>query len=231
MVQAASTSAGILSDSDSQKMRAYVRRLSCLRSFSKSISRACNTQFLYFHREFVYPHAVEAIYNQQKVAADTFSVYKIQYLVSALSDGTRLCSVVLHNDPDIMCNKFKAFLLNVLDTEIIKPLCRAIETDLRLHIHSKQLSHMKSVNPKEENLRPLRPFLDTAPIHVLGSVVSIKDNVAHYLDRTFYNLTTVALHDWRTYSDMKALANEKYGLVFIDNYLPMGSLDQGLDIL
>jgi WASH complex subunit 7 len=30
---------------------------------------------------------------------------------------------------------------------------------------------------------------------------------------------------------MKALANEKYGLVLIDNYLPMGSLDQGLDIL
>jgi WASH complex subunit 7 len=55
--------------------------------------------------------------------------------------------------------------------------------------------------------------------------------VSHYLDRTFYNLTTVALHDWRTYSDMKALANEKYGLVLIDNYLPMGSLDQGLDIL
>ena len=178
MVQAASSAAGILSDSDSQKIRAYVRRLSCLRSLSKSITRACNTQFLYFHREFVFPHAVEAMYNQQKVAADTFSAYKIQYLVSAMCDGTRLCSVVLHEDPDIMCNKFKAFLLNVLDTEIIKPLCSAIETDLRLHIHSKQLSHMKSVNPKEEDMRPLRPFLDTTPIHVLGSVVSIKDNVS-----------------------------------------------------
>lgn len=55
--------------------------------------------------------------------------------------------------------------------------------------------------------------------------------MCHYLDRTFYNLTTVALHDWRTYSDMKALAQEKYGLTLIDNYLPMGSLDQGLDIL
>jgi WASH complex subunit 7 len=41
----------------------------------------------------------------------------------------------------------------------------------------------------------------------------------------------VALHDWKTYADMKSLAEEKLGLKLMDNYLPMGSLDQGLDIL
>jgi hypothetical protein len=178
MVQAASVSAGILSDADSQKMRSYIRRLMCLSSLSKSIASACNTQFLYYHREFVFPLAVEAMYNKQKTVVETFSAYKLQYLVSALCDGTRLCSVVLHEDPEVMCNKYKAFLLNVLDAEIIKPLCHAIETDLRLHIHSKQLSHMKSVDPKAEQMRPLRPFLDAAPVHLLGSVVSIKDNVS-----------------------------------------------------
>jgi hypothetical protein len=178
MVQAASVSAGVLSESDAQKMRSYIRRLMCLSSLSKSITAACNTQFLYFHRDFIFPLAIEAMYNKQKAVADTFSAYKIQYLVSALCDGTRLCSVVLHDNPDVRCNTFKAFLLDVLDHEIIKPLCSAIETDLRLHIHSKQLSHMQSVNPKTEQLRPLRPFLDTAPIHLLGSVVCIKDNVS-----------------------------------------------------
>ena len=28
-------------------------------------------------------------------------------------------------------------------------------------------------------------------------VVDIKERVTHYLDTTFYNLTTVALHDWQ----------------------------------
>ena len=90
---------------------------------------------------------------------------------------------------------------------------------------------MQSTNPKDNNERPLKPFLDMAPLHILGVVVSIHDEVRHYLDRTFYNLTTVALHDWRTYSDMRSLAKEKYGVVLLDNYLPMGSLDQGLDVL
>ena len=62
-------------------------------------------------------------------------------------------------------------------------------------------------------------------------MVSIKNEVKHYLDTNFYNLTTVALHDWKTYADMKSLANEKLGLTLMDSFLPMGSLDQGLDIL
>lgn len=39
--------------------------------------------------------------------------------------------------------------------------------------------------------------------------------MTHYLDMNFYNLTTIALHDWRTYSDMRSLAAEKLGLVRI----------------
>lgn len=39
--------------------------------------------------------------------------------------------------------------------------------------------------------------------------------VTHYLDMNFYNLTTIALHDWRTYSDMRSLAAEKLGLVSV----------------
>ena len=62
-------------------------------------------------------------------------------------------------------------------------------------------------------------------------MVSIRKEVTHYLDTNFYNLTTVALHDWKTYADMKSLAYEKFGLVLMDSFLPMGSLDQGLDIL
>ena len=36
--------------------------------------------------------------------------------------------------------------------------------------------------------------------------------VTHYLDQTFYNLTTVALHDWRTYAEMRNVAAQKYQL-------------------
>ena len=53
----------------------------------------------------------------------------------------------------------------------------------------------------------------------------------HYLDRTFYNLTTVALHDWKTYGDMRNLAQQKYALDLIEAHLPSQTLEQGLDVL
>jgi len=45
--------------------------------------------------------------------------------------------------------------------------------------------------------------------------------VTHYLDQTFYNLTTVALHDWKTYSKMRKVATDKlkfYAKVFSKLY-------------
>lgn len=50
--------------------------------------------------------------------------------------------------------------------------------------------------------------------------------VEHYLNKTFYNLTTVALHDWKTYGEMKNMAEQKYGLTLMDTHLPSQTLEQ-----
>lgn len=42
----------------------------------------------------------------------------------------------------------------------------------------------------------------------------------------FYNLTTVVLHDWQTYGEMRQLATLKYGLVTVQDHLPMQTLEQ-----
>ena len=76
-------------------------------------------------------------------------------------------------------------------------------------------------------LRPIR-FLTTVriPAQIVGSVAAY---VEHYLDRTFYNLTTVALHDWKTYGDMRNLAQQKYGLNMVEAHLPSQTLEQVRD--
>ena len=50
--------------------------------------------------------------------------------------------------------------------------------------------------------------------------------MTHYLDTTFYNLTTLTLHDWKTYGGMRSLAEQQYGLVMVDPHLPSQQLDQ-----
>jgi len=74
-------------------------------------------------------------------------------------------------------------------------------------------------------------LLRLPPLRIVQREVNIRDCVESYLEKRFYQATTVALHDWKTYGEMAALASDKYGLRLIDNHLPMGSLDTSVDIL
>ncbi len=80
-------------------------------------------------------------------------------------------------------------------------------------------------------LRSYATFLSIPSLHILGHVMNVLDEITHHLNKTFYNLTTITLHDWKMYAEMKSLAYEKYNLKLMNNFLPMGSLDQGLDVL
>jgi hypothetical protein len=173
---------------------------------------------------------------------------------------------VLHADATPFFVNYRDTLRQTVMQEIVQPLCRDIETDLRLHIHTKHLGtsrlvfalslyaacsivhsedahvenvvtsfldlltskmrmfccglfilfskiyiylckcvasiqllmysygaltplhpyfgtdHMQALNPKTENLKPLRPFLDLAPLRILGLLLDVKAEVsARYL--------------------------------------------------
>lgn len=52
-----------------------------------------------------------------------------------------------------------------------------------------------------------------------------------YLEKTFYDLAAVAMHDCETYAKMRTLAFYRYDLVLIDSRFPFMTIDQGLDVL
>ena len=53
-------------------------------------------------------------------------------------------------------HRYREILSSVLRGVVVLPLCKAIEDDLRLHIHTKHLGHMQALNPKADMLRLLR---------------------------------------------------------------------------
>lgn len=69
------------------------------------------------------------------------------------------------------------------------------------------------------------------PIQMGRSHVVIRDHIEHYLSNMFYNLTTISLHDWRTYGEMRQIAATKFHLTTIEDHLPTQTLEQGLDVL
>ena len=118
----------------------------------------------------------------------------------------------------------------VLDGDVTRRLCRDIENDLRLHIHTGVVK-LDDRNPFKVGLHDLSHFLALLPIRFLQKKIDIKSQVTHYLDITFYNLTTVQPNDWKVYGQMRNLAKQKYGLEMQEVHLPSSTLEQGLDVL
>jgi WASH complex subunit 7 len=69
---------------------------------------------------------------------------------------------------------------------------------------------MSVMNPVKDKRDKIRPYIVMGPITVFDEVLDVHDKVKRFLEATFYNLTTLALHDWLTYSEMANLAREKY---------------------
>lgn len=88
---------------------------------------------------------------------------------------------------------------DIFREKLCRPVNQLIEANLRLQTHL----HL--------DLPPSEPFCNyfslnfnkVLPMHLNGTYKSIKHDTEHYLSTIFYNLTTVVLHDWRTYGDMR----------------------------
>jgi WASH complex subunit 7 len=69
------------------------------------------------------------------------------------------------------------------------------------------------------------------PLRLAHTTVHIRTRVEDYLNATFHSHTALALHNWKTYGEMRKLAQEKYGIVLAEITLPGQTLEQGLDVL
>uniref|UniRef100_A0A673Y1T1 WASH complex subunit 4 n=1 Tax=Salmo trutta TaxID=8032 RepID=A0A673Y1T1_SALTR len=183
----------------------------------------CDCSFLYWHRA-VFPIYLDDVYDHAVDAA------RIHYMFSALRDSVPTMLHAKHMEScDQLLESYDTEIMEVFNEHLLDKLCKEIEKDLRLSVHT----HLKldDRNPFKVGMKDLAHFFYLKPIRFFNRFIHIKAYVTHYLDKTFYNLTTVALHDWATYSEMRNLATQRYGLMMTEAHLPSQTLEQGLDVL
>ncbi|XP_053742300.1 WASH complex subunit 4 [Synchiropus splendidus] len=210
-------------DEELLPLQLVLKKLDLISELSERVKLECDCSFLYWHRA-VFPIYLDDVYDNAVDAA------RLHYMFSALRDGVTCMMHTKHLEScDQLLESYDKEIMDVFNEHLLDKLCKEIEKDLRLSVHT----HLKldDRNPFKVGMKDLAHFFSLKPIRFFNRFIHIKAYVTHYLDKTFYNLTTVALHDWATYSEMRNLATQRYGLTMTEAHLPSQTLEQGLDVL
>ncbi|XP_056595412.1 WASH complex subunit 4 [Triplophysa dalaica] len=210
-------------DEELLPLQLVMKKLDLISELRERVKVQCDCSFLYWHRT-VFPIYLDDVYENAVDAA------RIHYMFSALRDCVPTMLYAKHMEScDQLLACYDTEIMEILNQHLLDKLCKEIEKDLRLSVHT----HLKldDRNPFKVGMKDLAHFFSLKPVRFFNRFIDIKAYVTHYLDKTFYNLTTVALHDWATYSEMRNLATQRYGLFMTEAHLPSQTLEQGLDVL
>ncbi|KHJ77594.1 hypothetical protein OESDEN_22786 [Oesophagostomum dentatum] len=83
----------------------------------------------------------------------------------------------------------------------------------------------------QEKLDFYKMIMSEPEFRLHGFVLNAADFVTCKLQKTFYDLTAVNLHDRHAYSKMAILAKQRYGLDLVDGCLPNCTVGQSLDVV
>uniref|UniRef100_A0A8C5AVA6 WASH complex subunit 4 n=1 Tax=Gadus morhua TaxID=8049 RepID=A0A8C5AVA6_GADMO len=210
-------------DEELLPLQLVLKKLDLMSELKERVRLQCDCSFLYWHRA-VFPIYLDDVYDNAVDSA------RLHYMFTALRDCVPCMLHAKHVEScDQLLECYHEEIMDVFHEHLLDKLCKDIEKDLRLSVHT----HLKldDRNPFKVGLKDLAHFFSLKPVRFFNRFVDIKAYVTHYLDQTFYNLTTVALHDWATYSEMRNLASQRYGLSMTEAHLPSQTLEQGLDVL
>lgn len=205
-------------------IQSLLARITQIANFENYVRRNCDTSFIYWYRDIV-PIYFKYIMNHPQDA------FKLPVTFNVLFDVTSSIYCVIHESVTSFRNAYKREIYKALSENILIPLCHEIEKDLRLHVHSQYYESVNHLDPFKNGLTNISPLLQLEPLKIDSFEIDIKEYVSHYLDTSFYNVNTVALYDWQTYSEMRNLAKVKYNLDLKEVHLPGQTFEQGLDVL
>jgi len=209
---------------DLKEIRYQMWKLETIVNWQRRLGSVVNCNFMYWIQPLV-PTMLNDIFQNSE------EVHRLPYLFAALRDPVNMLKSNLADVDNELYQKYKKEMNDVVKEELIQPLCRSVENDLRLHVHSIVLDQQ---NLKEgiDHSRDMIRFVNLPPFRMIEDVLSIREHVEHHLNVTFYNMATVALHDWQVYAEMRNLAKSKYGLDLVEAHLPSHShYSEGLDVL
>ncbi|MFH4975505.1 hypothetical protein AB6A40_002214 [Gnathostoma spinigerum] len=213
----------LFSSTDLKELEEIISRMNSTCDFGRIIARVCDCSFLFWHRALISTYFESLL--------EDFSA-NVESFFAALNDVGNMIKMCSHPQREVLLSHFQTDTRKLFEKEFMMKLYSAVENDLRFSLHSSlRVGAGESSASRDISVLHLMKLLQVEPFSLGDEVIDIKRLTELYLERSFYNLTAVALHDSHIYTTMRLIAAKKYGLNLCESSLPFQKLDQGLDVL
>lgn len=215
-----------MNEAESAKILPAFNRLEKCGQHWENLEFFTSSELLYFNR------ANFGIYFSHVHENDLANVRELRYFFFALNDCVKFVQNGSKFDDArsaLFSKRFKEETFEQFKVEYLDKFCTDFETELRLQTHLEL--KLDDQSPFKRKMADFATPISCEPFRMFDRFISIRCAVQDHLSQMSYNLTTIALHDWKTYETMLTLANSRFGLDFVKTQLPTQSLEQGLDVL
>uniref|UniRef100_T1GY66 Uncharacterized protein n=1 Tax=Megaselia scalaris TaxID=36166 RepID=T1GY66_MEGSC len=177
-----------------EKFQRVFKKLQILSQFQDDLKRVCDSSFLYWHQSLLSAYLKQVV--EKKIDFESFE----KILQAFNESGSALDSLNLTESQ--LAKIFKNANYEDFKQEIVALICGEIEVFLRLDVHANL--QITKPNPFEKGgLNDIRDLICIDEFGLNGRHVVLKDHIDNYLSNMFYNLTTISLHDWKSYEEMR----------------------------
>lgn len=192
-----------------------LRQVDLLNHYTQYVDDACNTSFLIDSPE-LYSIFLRQIRNEPR---------RVVFLAMSMND---VADVVKEINPDTY-QKYEDYFIRNLRDELLNPILRQIEIELRFHTHEHLA--VSERNPLKKQFSSFDKFLMIPPFKMMTKFIDIQFEASYYFTRMFYTEIAVAPSVWETYAEMSNLASRLYGIKILDCHIPGAMMQQDIDVL
>lgn len=210
-----------LNDNERQKLYDMLDKLNIITCLLQKLEEVTECKFMFWNKSTLPLYLEDA-------TKRLLDLNRIQYMLNAFENGfIKLKPLFEQNFPSHSISSF-ADITNTFTEQVTRPVSTKMEENLRLHA---LMNLQQGKRTLQQSHNELKNFLSTERVQFNDKCMDLKFQVEVYLDKTFYDLTTVVLHDWQIYGEMRTLAKHKFRLNIADDGLPNHTLEQGPDLL
>ena len=115
----------------------------------------------------------------------------------AMNDPLQMLWNVKHlESPNIAVDNYKKEIYRAFQEKVIKPICRKVEEEIRLQIHQAIIPNLHQKNPLKKETFDCLKYLMMSDVYLFEKKISIKEEVANYLGKVFYQMSALSPHDF-----------------------------------